>query len=77
MTPEEPIPLWQGPAREMFRGGEQSSSENTAGGAINNSQVYKAPGTREAVPLPNPHFPGEIAGAEEQQLPRYSIYIYK
>lgn len=44
-------------------------------GAINNSQVYEAPGTREAVPLPNAHFPGEIAGAEEQQLPRYGIYI--
>lgn len=72
VTAEEPVPPQQGPAAEML-----GRAEPGAGGhaAVNNTRLYEAPGTGEAVTLPNPHSPGERAGAEEEQLPRYSIYI--
>lgn len=76
MIPEEPIPAWKGPGREKLKEGSGAAARMLLCSAINNSQVYGAPGTREAVPLPNLYFPREIAGAEGQQLPRYSIYMH-
>lgn len=69
---EEPVPLQQGLAGEMLGGGEPGTLPQ---GALNNTGAYKVPESGEAVTLPNPHPPREIAGAEEQWLPSYNIYI--